>query len=70
MSTSFKVKTLSRMRESLMNMLCSHLFVTGLLSVDKHKVLAVFAKHGDWVPGWVVKELEQECSIPIKDRDS
>ena len=52
-----------------MNMLCSRLSGTGLLSVDKHKLLAVFAKNGDWVPD-CIKELEQECFIPIKDMDS
>ena len=57
------------MKESLIIMLCSCLSGTGLLSVDKHKILAVIAKHGDWVPD-CVKELEQGCFIPIKDVDS
>ena len=63
------MKTVSRMKESLTNMLCSCLSGRGLLSVDKHKILAVIAKHGDWVPN-CIKELEQECFIPVKDVDS
>ena len=37
--------------------------------LDKHKIFAVFAKNGDWVPD-CVKELEQEIGIPVKDVDS